>query len=102
MGIERDTERRADEFVEVYRTDSMEEALRISDVVLVPQGIEAVIHDRTNHALPAPVAQPGVISVAVPAPDRTRALGVIEEYVRSHPESDTELEAEALGETPDA
>jgi hypothetical protein len=47
--------------------------------VLRPAGIEAVIHDRVDHALPAPASQPGGYHIAVPAADRDRALELIEE-----------------------
>ncbi|MBI4509666.1 MAG: DUF2007 domain-containing protein [Deltaproteobacteria bacterium] len=75
------------DFVEIYRTDSPAEAYRIRDVVLIPQGITAVVHDRMDHAFPAPSAQPGVVSVAVPMSQRDRAVSLIEEYEEAASES---------------
>ena len=66
-----------EDYVEVHRTADQEEALRIRDVVLRPAGIEAVIHDRVDHALPAPASQPGGYFIAVPAADRERALTLL-------------------------
>lgn len=82
-------ERRADEFVEIYRTDSPHDARRLRDVVLRPQGIDAVLHDRMDHALPAPITQPGVVSIAVPAADADRALTLLREFLAAEAETTT-------------
>ena len=67
------------DYVEVHRSDDQGEALRIVDTVLRPAGIEAVIHDRMDHALPAPASQPGGYFIAVPEADRDRAIDLIED-----------------------
>ena len=38
----------AKDYVEIYHTDSQVEATRIADVVLRAQGVETVVHDRTD------------------------------------------------------
>lgn len=53
------------DYEEVFETDSVTEAQRIVDVILRPQGIDAILHDRTSHALPAPAAMSGSVFVAV-------------------------------------
>jgi hypothetical protein len=68
---------RADDFLEIYHTDSTVEAGRILEVVLIPQGIEGVIHDRTDHALPAPASQPGEVSIAVPRGQKAEAVRLL-------------------------
>lgn len=80
-------DRTADEFVEVYRTDSPEEARRLRDVVLRPEGIEAVLHDRTDHALPAPASQSGEVSIAVPAAQADRAVEILDEFLAAEREA---------------
>jgi hypothetical protein len=76
----------ADEFVEIHRTDSPTEATRLVEVVLRPQGIEAVIHDRTIHAIPAPASAPGDLFIAVPASQRDRARALLDEYLEALPD----------------
>jgi hypothetical protein len=66
-----------EDYVEVHRTDDQGEALRMVEAVLRPAGIDAVIHDRVDHALPAPASQPGGYFVAVPSADRDRALALL-------------------------
>jgi hypothetical protein len=75
------TEHTADDFVEIYETDSPTEAERIVDVVLRPEGIEAVLHDRMSHAFPAPSSEPGNIAVAVPNEQREQAQQLLDEYL---------------------
>ena len=70
-----------EDYVEVHRTDDQGEALRLVDVVLRPNGINAVIHDRVDHALPAPASQPGGYFIAVPKGERDRALELIQSAV---------------------
>lgn len=67
------------DYVEIYHTESTTEARKILDVVLRPNGIEAVLHDRTDHAFPAPAAQPGAIFIAVPLRQREEAERLIRE-----------------------
>ena len=67
------------EYVEVHRSDDQGEALRIVDTVLLPAGIQAVIHDRVDHAMPAPASQPGGYFIAVPAEDKDKAIDLIED-----------------------
>ncbi len=73
----------AEDFVEIYETDSQARAARIVAVVLRAQGVEAVLHDRTDHAIPAPASQPGSYFIAVPADDRERALTLLREYLEA-------------------
>lgn len=70
---------RAEDWVEVYHTDSILDAERILDSVLRSEGIEGVIHDRTDHALPAPASQPGTVGIAVAASDATAARELLRE-----------------------
>ncbi len=70
--------RTPDQFVEVFHTDSVVEARKIVDVLLVPDGIEASVHDRKDLAFPG-VGQPGGFYIAVAASQREKALGLIDE-----------------------
>jgi hypothetical protein len=74
---------RAVDFLEIYHTDSTVEAGRILEVVLRPQGVEGVLHDRMDHAMPAPTAQPGEVAIAVPADQRDQALEILKEAVEN-------------------
>jgi hypothetical protein len=65
--------------VEIYHTPSTLEAHKILDVILRPEGIEGVMHDRVDHAFPAPAAQGGMVSVAVPLDRQADALRLVEE-----------------------
>jgi hypothetical protein len=69
----------ADDFVEVYHTNTTAEAQKILDVILAPQGVEGVIHDRQDHAFIAPSAQAGSVSVAVPFGSREQAILLLQE-----------------------
>lgn len=73
----------AGQFVEIFHTDSRAEAERLVEVVLRSQGIEAVIHDRIDHALPAPSSQTGDLAIAVPAAQRDQAVAFLEEYLQA-------------------
>ena len=75
-----DKDLNADDFVEVYEADSAADADRIVHVVLSPEGIECVIHDRISRSFPAPSTTSGEASVAVPTKDRDRAIAVLREY----------------------
>jgi hypothetical protein len=73
-----ETPRSAQEFVEIFRTDSVVVAQELVDVLLIPEGIEALVHDRKDQAFPG-VGQPGSFYIAVPAEQRTKAVGLIDE-----------------------
>jgi hypothetical protein len=64
--------------VEVYRTESTIVAQKIVDVILIPDGINAVVHDRSDRAFPG-IGQPGGWFVAVPGLQREEALRLIGE-----------------------
>ena len=70
---------RQDDWTEVYHTDSTLEAQRILDTVLRSEGIEGLIHDRTDHALPAPASQPGTVAIAVRQRDADRARQLLDQ-----------------------
>ncbi len=82
----------AEDFVEIYHTDSPSEADRLVDVVLRPQGIEAVMHDRMSHAIPAPASEPGEVSIAVPAAQREQAEALLAEYLEAAAQPGTKIE----------
>jgi hypothetical protein len=56
-----------DELIEVFFTGDEMVAQTAIEEVLAPAGIEAFVHDRVSHALPAPASMPGGYFVAVPA-----------------------------------
>jgi hypothetical protein len=64
------------EFVEVFRAESEFAARRVADVILVPEGINAVIHDRVDTMFPG-LGQPGGWFVAVPGRQRNDAVRLI-------------------------
>ena len=68
----------AEDFVEVFHTDSLVEAQKMVDVLLAPEGIEASVHDRQDMAFPG-VGQPGGFYIAVPAEHREKAIRLIDE-----------------------
>lgn len=72
-----------EDWVEIFHTGSTTEAMRILDVVLRPAGIDAVLRDRMDHALPAPASEPGTMSIAVPASQRSQAEQLIREDAAS-------------------
>jgi hypothetical protein len=55
-----------DELIEVFFTGDAMTAQTAIEEVLAPAGIEAFVHDRVSHALPAPASMPGGYYVAVP------------------------------------
>jgi hypothetical protein len=67
------------EYEEVFESDSVIEAQRIVDVILRPQGIDAVLHDRTSHAFPAPATMAGGVFVAVLSEQVRKARELISE-----------------------
>ena len=67
-----------DDLVEVFQADDAIAAQKIVDVVLAPGGVEGLIHDRKDQALPG-LGQPGAFYIAVPASQREKAVGLIDE-----------------------
>jgi hypothetical protein len=67
-----------DDVVEVFEAESIFAAQRIADTLLIPEGIDAQVVDRTAHELPG-VGQPGSVVVFVPPDQRVKALAIIEE-----------------------
>jgi len=70
---------KAGEFVEIYQAESQIAAQKIVDVLLGPEGIEVMLHDRLNVVAPAPAGQAGGFFIAVPADQRERAVTILEE-----------------------
>jgi hypothetical protein len=69
---------KARDFVEIYRAQSAIAAQKIVDVVLAPEGIEVMLHDRINVVGPAPT-QFGGVYIAVPEDQREKAIGLVDE-----------------------
>jgi hypothetical protein len=87
-----DTPVNADESqVEVFATRDAMTAQAAIDEVLEPEGIDAVIHDRVSHILPAPATMFGGYFVAVPRSQAAAALTLLREAV-----SDGAVEGEVL------
>ncbi|MFH0900042.1 MAG: hypothetical protein V2A73_05380, partial [Pseudomonadota bacterium] len=82
----------ASAFVEIYRTDSPSEARELVDLVLVPQGIEAVVHDRVDHVFPTPSSHSGELVIAVPATQKDQAVALLAEYLDAVAQEETEEE----------
>jgi hypothetical protein len=89
------TQRKAGDYTEVYHTASTSEAQRILDVILLPAGIEAVLHDRKDHAFPA-AGQPGEVAIAVPMDQREKSVDLITEAIENGYLKD--LEGQIVGE----
>ncbi len=70
--------RKAEDFVEIFVTDSTMTAQKIIDVLLAPEGIEVRLHDRKDQAFPS-VGQPGGVFIAVPEGQRDKAVGLLDE-----------------------
>jgi len=70
--------RKAGDLVEIFHTESIVVAQEIVDAILAPEGVEATLHDRKDQAFPG-VGQPGGFYVAVPADQREKAVGLIDE-----------------------
>ncbi len=70
--------RNPDDIVEIFHTDDPLAAQKIVDVVLVPEGIDATLHDRKDAVFPA-TGQPGGVYIAVPVAQREKAVGLIDE-----------------------
>src|SRR5262249_13127627 len=65
------------DWVEIFRTTDPLEAERIRDEILGPNGVEAVIRDRTSHPFNTP-SMTGGYYLAVEAADADRAREVLE------------------------
>ena len=65
------------DWVEIFRTTDPLEAERIRDEVLKPNGVEAVIRDRTSHPFNTPTMAGGYY-LAVKAGDADRARELLE------------------------
>jgi hypothetical protein len=68
----------AENLVEVFRTDSPIAAQKVLDVILMPEGIRAVLHDREARMFPG-AGKPGGVFIAVASEDRDRAIALITE-----------------------
>jgi hypothetical protein len=73
----------ADDYVEVFYTHSTSEARKILDVILAPEGVEGFIHDRQDHAFPAPGTQTGAVCIAVSKVDKVKAAQLLREAQES-------------------
>jgi hypothetical protein len=71
-----------EDVVEVFATRDVLAAQAAVDEVLKPAGVEAVIHDRVSHMIPAPAALPGGYFVAVPASQLTRAIEALRDALQ--------------------
>ncbi len=69
------------ELVEVFRTREQMAAQTAIDEVLQPLGIDAFIHDRVSHALPAPATMPGSYFVAVPSDRASEAAQALRDAI---------------------
>jgi hypothetical protein len=69
---------RAQDFVEIYQAGSPIAAQKIVDVLLAPEGIEVMLHDRMNVVAPAD-SQTGGVFIAVPAEQREKAVALLDE-----------------------
>jgi hypothetical protein len=68
----------AGDLVEVFQTDSLIAAQKVLDVILGPEGIKAVLHERRDQMFPG-AGKPGAVFIAVASADRGRAVALIEE-----------------------
>jgi hypothetical protein len=70
-----------EELVEVFRAANALAAQAAIDEVLEPIGIDAYVHDRVSHALPAPASMPGDYFVAVPVERAQEAAAALRDAV---------------------
>ena len=70
------------DIVEVFEASTLAAGQKILDVLLLPEGIEADLHDRSDHAFPAE-GQPGAHFIAVPLPQEARAREVLSEAMNN-------------------
>jgi len=66
------------DIAEVFKASTLAAAEKVVDVLLLPENIEATIHDRTDLMFPA-AGQPGGFFISVPAPDAARARELLED-----------------------
>ena len=78
-----------EEYIEIYRCNDQLEANRVVDELLGPGGVEALVHNRSNGALPG-AAESGGYYVAVPSDSAAEALQILTEA-----RADGELEADS-------
>ena len=83
-----------DDMVEVFRAVDRMGAQAAIDEVLEPLGIDAFVHDRNMHALPAPASMPGGWFVAVPADRVAEAIGALRDAI-----TDGAIDGEVTGAT---
>jgi len=70
------------DIVEVFKASTRLAARKILDVLLLPEGIEAFLHDRSDEMFPAK-GQPGGYFIAVPAEQVGRAREVLEDALKN-------------------
>ncbi|MDB4968819.1 MAG: hypothetical protein JWN44_4508 [Myxococcales bacterium] len=70
-----------EELVEVFRTRDELAAQAAIDEVLQPMGIDAYVHNRVSHALPAPASMSGAYFIAVPSARVEEAAAALHEAV---------------------
>ncbi|MCU1278094.1 MAG: hypothetical protein JWM53_1640 [bacterium] len=70
-----------DQMVEVFRATNQMGAQAAIDEVLEPLGIQAFVHDRVSHALPAPASMPGGYFIAVPVSRASEAVAALRDAV---------------------
>ena len=71
-----------EDVVEVFETRDVLAAQAAIDEVLKPAGVDAVIHDRVSHMIPAPATLPGGYFVAVPASQLPRAIEALSDGLK--------------------
>ena len=70
------------DIVEVFEASTLAAAQKILDVLLLPEGIEVDLHDRSDHAFPTE-GQPGGYFIAVPLAQAARAREVLSEAMKN-------------------
>jgi hypothetical protein len=80
-----------DDVIEVFRTADKMMAQTAIEEVLAPAGIDAFLHDRMSHALPAPATMPGGYFVAVPANQAAEATQVLRDALTDGAIADGEV-----------
>jgi len=88
-----------DELIEVFFTGDAMTARTAIEEVLAPAGIEAFVHDRVSHALPAPASMPGGYFVAVPVDQALEAARALRDALTDGALGDGEV-AELEEESP--
>lgn len=88
-----------DELIEVFFTGDQMVAKTAIEEVLAPAGIDAFVHDRVSHALPAPASMPGGYFVAVPADRAVEAAQALRDALSDGALADGEV-AELADEEP--